>query len=193
MDVLVSGSDRGERPLRPRQPLPKGPLALAAVMLLLLGAEAAVLARSATLPDDVRVEVLEGGYVVTTLDRPSLVTFQLRSTGRPVQVRGLELAAPGLELTDAVVSGEAVGFRRLGEGPGPLPPFELSGGATVVMNFAATDCAAIDDKRYPVRMRVTTGLRRGTLPLPLRDYPDLTGNNGPDLRWQQVLGSALCR
>lgn len=191
MDVIVSGSDRDERPRR--QPLPRGPLALAVVLLLLLGAEAALLVRSTTLPDDVRIEVAEGGYVVGTLDSPSLVTFQLRSTGRAVLVRDVALSAPGLQLTDSAVSGESVGFRRLGDGPAPLPDFELREGVTLILTFAATDCAAIDDGSYPVRMAASAGLRSDTVLLRLRDYPDLTGQDGPDLRWQQVLASALCR
>ncbi len=186
MDVLVSGNERP--PLR----VGRRALALAVVLLVLLGAQGYLLRQSTSLPDDVRIEVAEGGYVVGTLDTPSLVTFQLRSTGRPVDVRSVDLRAPGLRLTDTAAAGESVGFRRVGDGPAPLPPFTLREGVTLVLSFAASDCSAIDAAPHPVRLELTSGLRRGTLLLRLRDYPDLTGSGGPDTPWQQVLANVLC-
>lgn len=204
MDVLSSGRERdepaGRAALRRLRATPgalvraggRAPLALLVVLLLLAAGQVAVLRASRRLPPDVQVAVAEGGYVVGPLDEPSLVTFQLRSTGRAVQVRGLSLGAPGLRLVDAAAAGESVGFRRVGDGPAPLPAFRLEQGVTLVLTFAATDCRAIDDGRYPVMLDLAVGYRRAVLALPLRDYPDLTGQGGPDVPWQRVLAAALC-
>ena len=189
MEVLASGS---ERELLHWRDLGRGPLALTLAVLLLVVGQTYALTRDRSLPPDVRITVVEGGYVVGTLDMPSLVTFQLSHRGPPVQVRAIDLQAPGLRLTDLAVSGESVGARRVGDGPDPVPRFTLDGGATIIMTFAATDCAAIDSLLYPVQLDLALGYRREVVELRLRDYPNLTGNGGPDIPWQQVLASALC-
>ncbi len=189
MEVLTSGSERS--PLRWHE-VGRVPRALAAVLLVVVAGQTYALTRDRSLPAAVEITVAEGGYVVGTLDAPSLVTFQLRHRGPSVKVRAIDLQAPGLRLTDLAVSGESVGSRRVGDGPAALPQFTLRGGATLIASFAATDCAAIDSDVHPVRLDLSSGYRREVIELRLRDYPDLTGNDGPDIPWQQVLASALC-
>ena len=193
MDVLESRAER-ERAPRPRLRLrrPSAPVAVLVALVLLAVGQVAALNRDLGLPPDVRVEVAEGGYVVGTQDSPSVVTFQLRNAGRPIEVRGVRLEAPGLRLVDVVASGDAVMSRIVGEGEEPLPAFRLVDGVTLVLTFEPTDCGAVDTGVYPVQLEVRDGPRSGVLPLRLRDYPDLEGRPLPDVPWQVVLATALC-
>lgn len=189
MDVIAGGRER--RPLR-WSDLGLPQRLLAALLAVVIGGQAYALGRDRSLPDDVRIEIAEGGYVVGTLDDPSLVTFNMSSTGRPVDVRGIALSAPGITVDDVVASGAAVRFRRVGEGAAPLPTFRLTEGVVVILSVKVSDCAAIDGGAYPLRLDLASGYREGIVELRLRDYPDLTGNGGPDIPWQQVLAAAQC-
>lgn len=164
---------------------------LVSLGLLAVG-QAFAVARDLDLPPDVRVEIAEGGYTVGTLQEPAVVTFSLRSTGRPVEVRGVRLAAPGLQLLDAIASGGAVGNRRVGGGRDPLPAFTLDDTVTLLLRFETTDCREVDAGVYPLMLDLRVGARSGVIPLRLRDYPDLLGRDVPDVPWQQVLAAGLC-
>lgn len=186
MDLLDSDD------ARPRRGRPGAPSVVLAALALLAAGQAYGLTRDLSLPADVRIEVAEGGYVVGTQDAPSVVTFQLRNLGRPVEVRDVRLDAPGLRLLDVVASGDAVASREVGVGADPLPRFRLVDGVTLVLTYETTDCDAIDTGVHPVRLDVRDGRRSGIVELRLRDYPDLLGRPLPDVPWQGVLAAALC-
>lgn len=168
------------------------PLAVLIALGLLGVGQGYTLMRNLELPSDVRVEIAEGGYTVGTIAEPSVIAFALRNTGRPVEVRGLRLDAPGLRLLDVIASGGAVGNRRVGGGREPLPTFTLDDTVTLLLRFETTDCREVDGGVYPLLLDLRVGARSGALPLRLRDYPDLLGRDAPDVPWQQVLAAGLC-
>ena len=148
--------------------------------------------RDLSLPRDVQVEIVEGGYSVGTPQAPAVITFSLRSTGRPVEVHDVRLAAPGLRLLDVIASGGAVDNRRVGGGRDPLPVFTLEDTVTMLLRFETTDCRKVDGGVYPLMLDLRVGSRGDVVPLRLRDYPDLLGRDVPDVPWQQVLAEGLC-
>jgi hypothetical protein len=161
------------------------------VALALLAAGQLLSLTGRGLPDDVALVVRDGGYTVATPGDPDLVSFQLDSTGRAVEVVGVSVDVPGLRLVDVVAAGSATGGRALGEGAGDLPGFRLADSVTLTLRLEVTDCDAVDDAQHLVVVRVRDGRRAGDVALALRDYPDPEGV-GADLRWQQVLALAAC-
>ena len=184
MEVLDSSA-------RPDRAAARAGRAVGLALAVLSLAQVAALAEDRDL-SGVRLAVRDGGYTVATPADPSLVSFQLDTESGPVELLDVALSAPGLRLVDVVAAGSATRGRELGLGDADLEPFELGDSVTMSLRFEVTDCAAIDSGRYPLRVSLRDGRRRGTVELPLRDYPDVTGEGGPDSRWQQVLAYASC-
>ncbi len=177
----------------PARPQSTGGVRAVAISLALVAiGQGIALAENRGLPAAVRLTVPDAGYTVGTPSDPALVVFQLDNPGPALDLKAVLVAVPGLELVDVVAAGSSTGGRTLGEGEQALPTFRLVESVTLSLRFEVTDCDAIDDRPYPVRVQLQDGRRRGEVPLTLRDYPDLSGDGGADLRWQQVLAFAVC-
>lgn len=174
------------------RPLPVG-LALA----LLAAGQAVAVARTPAPLDEVDLQATKENYGFSTAGREMTVSFQVRNDGpRPVRIRDVGTDLPGLDLADAAAAGEPFDFRSAGEGPGPLPAFDLQPGTVVVLalTYRLASCNAVPDDLRPVPVAVQDGRARGTVSVPLPPLPDDGEQAGPDevVEWQRVLVRELC-
>ena len=173
------------------------PLTVAAALAVLAAAQAVAAVRLPVPLETVDLVVTKENYGFLTDGREMTVTFQLRNDGpRPVQVRGIGADLPGLDRVDVTGSGEAFGFRAVGDGPAPLPPFVLAPEGIVVVGvtYRLAACTAVPDDARPLPVQVRDGRARGTVRVPLPQLPDDGAEASADevLEWQSVLVRELC-
>ena len=173
------------------------PLVVGGALLAVGAGQAAAVALGGPLPDDVELTALPNGYSYATRDSDVLIGFQLQNTGaREVRLESLGADLPGLRLVDVVVAGDPVDYRAVGEGPDPLPAFDLRADAVaeITLVYRLEACAGVPEDRRPMPVVVRAGRADGTLLVPLPTAPSDEEDAGPDdeEQWQQVLVRDLC-
>jgi hypothetical protein len=166
------------------------------VLLLLAVAQGLAVQRASALPGDVRLVALKEGFGDRTDGDVATVGFQLRNTGRAVEVLAVGRDGPGLELVDVFASGEPVGFRAAGEGAALLPRFHLAPDAVVVLTLAyrVRDCDLVPRRPFPVTLLLRVGDAQDVVEVPLPTYHSERPGAGPDeeQQWQTALVQDLC-
>lgn len=179
--------------MRPLRPVP------VVVALVLLGVgQALAVARGGPLPADAELTALPNGYSYATREgRVAVAGFQLQNTGGVrLRVEELSVELPGLELKDVVVSGEPTRYMAAGEGPGPVPEFDVAPGDVieVLLTYRLSACPKVPQDRYPLVVRASAGRDGGVLRVALPTAPSEAVDAGPDdeVEWQRVLIRDLC-
>lgn len=169
------------------------------VALVLLGVgQALAVARGGPLPADAELTALPNGYSYATREgRVAVAGFQLQNTGGVrLRVEELSVELPGLELKDVVVSGEPTRYMAAGEGPGPVPEFDVAPGDVieVLLTYRLSACPKVPQDRYPLVVRASAGRDGGVLRVALPTAPSEAVDAGPDdeVEWQRVLIRDLC-
>lgn len=175
-----------------------GAAGVAGALALLAMAQTVVVVRGGPLPAGAALTALPNGYSYATRDDLVVVLgFQLQNTGdRPLRVTEVAADVPGLQLQDVVVSGEPFDFASAGEGPAPLPAFELARGTVVEVTLAyrLTACPQVPQDPRPVPVRVRAGRSSGVLAVRMPTAPADDPDAGPqeEEQWQRVLVRDLC-
>lgn len=181
---------QGVPPLRPL-------LVVVALVVLGLG-QALAVARGGPLPEDAELTALPNGYSYATREgRTAVAGFQLQNTGDvALRVQDLTAELPGLELQDVVVSGEPTRYMAAGEGPGPVPEFDVAPGVVieVLLTYRLSACRAVPQDRFPLFVTASAGRNGGVLSVALPTAPSDAVDAGPDdeVEWQRVLIRDLC-